>query len=153
MPYLGRTFGHLEVQQVIPLDYRRPGVRQHGKRDAAPAGEIRERRGRVIAHRDEPEALPFQRRHPALQLHELRLAVGSPVGRAEEHQQRALRPEQRQEAVRLAVLIREGEVGCGLAYLGTTGVELRTRGPGRLSQQHSPGGDASEKVINQTTHV
>jgi hypothetical protein len=46
-----------------------------------------------------------------LQLYELRFAVGSPVGRAEEHDHGTLGAQQRLQRAGLAVLIAKGEGG------------------------------------------
>lgn len=68
------------------------------------------------------QASPSKRVNRSLQLAELRLAVGSPVCRPEEHQHRTGRAHQRLECLRAAVLIRQREIGHALADLRAQGV-------------------------------
>ena len=55
----------------------------------------------------------------ALQLHELRLAEGSPVGGAKEYQHQAFWPHYRLQGLHAAVLVRRGEFGNRLSRGGS----------------------------------
>ena len=68
----------------------------------------------------------------ALQLHELRAAVRSPIGRTEEHEHRALRPGHRFQRAEAAVLIGQAEVDGPLPHLRPE------RGDVGLGTQHDP---------------
>ena len=65
----------------------------------------------------QPQPLGRQFLQPTLQLHELRFAVGSPVCRTDEDEHRALRPHDRLQRPRRAVLILEAELRHALAHL------------------------------------
>jgi len=63
-----------------------------------------------------------------LQLHELRFAVRSPVGRAEEDDDRAVRTEKRRERARVSMLVAQAEGGQGVAHFGAEGIDVDLRG-------------------------
>ena len=62
-----------------------------------------------------------------LQFRELRLAVRTPVGGAVEHEHQALRSHQRLERARLALLVRQAEVGHAGADLRAQLLDIRHR--------------------------
>jgi len=70
-----------------------------------PLGKVLQDRRTVIANRCWPKALRLKSPFRALQLHELRLAEGSPIGRAEEKEDGALWPLERLAGVFMAELI------------------------------------------------
>src|SRR6266849_4936012 len=93
-------------------------VRQHRERDAVFLAKAREDLDRVVADGREAEPLVAKLLHLSLQLDELRLAVGSPVGRAQKNEHRALRPHDGLKGPGLTRLILEAEIRHALAHLG-----------------------------------
>ena len=73
-------------------------------------GEVAEHFRAVIADGGDPEALRPELLERAFQLHELGLAVGSPIGRAVAVEKRALRSLHRLEVPDLAVQVPEAKV-------------------------------------------
>ena len=96
------------VEDAVALDRVRARVGQQRKRDATSRREIGQRGHRVIADRGQAHAGLANLGKTALQLHELRFAVRSPVGRAEEDDDGALRTEQRLQRLDLPLLIAAG---------------------------------------------
>ena len=84
----------LPVEQVVASDDLGPFVGQHGKLDVTRIGERLDGLGRVIQDRHQPQSTAFDLVESALQLHELRLAVRSPIGRTAEYQHQTIRPHQ-----------------------------------------------------------
>lgn len=80
----------LFVQDAKAPDDRGPRVGDQREPDSARVGELLQRRRRIVTDRNESEPLLADLIVAALQLDELRLAVGSPIGGAEEHEHRAL---------------------------------------------------------------
>ena len=66
-------------------------IREQRKRNVLPVGKILQHRDRVVADRCQPQPLLPDRTQVSLQLHELRFAEGSPVGRAEKDKHRSFR--------------------------------------------------------------
>jgi hypothetical protein len=89
-PVRARPRLRLIVQDAKASDDCGPRVGDQREPDSSRVGEFLERRRRIVADRNEPETLLPDLIVAALQLDELRLAIGSPVGRAEEHEHRAL---------------------------------------------------------------
>src|SRR5262249_48381091 len=95
----------------------RADVRQQRKRNAALAAEGGKDLGRIVTDGRHAEPLPSDLFGAALQLHELRLAIGSPVRRPEEHEHCALRSNDRLKSPAAAVLILQIEIGSALTNL------------------------------------
>jgi hypothetical protein len=83
----------LVVENAEAPDDCRPGIGDQGKRDATRVSEPLERLCRIVTNGDEPETMPADVVVAALQLDQLRLAVGSPVGRSKEDEHGAFRAE------------------------------------------------------------
>ena len=77
--------------------------------------EAREDRNGIVTDRERNDTVRLKRREVRLQLHELRFAEGSPRRAAMDNDHRALAAPRGAEHDRLAVLIREGEIGEHLA--------------------------------------
>jgi hypothetical protein len=92
-PVRARARLRLFVQDAKAPDDCGPCVGDQRKSDASRVGEFLERRRRIVADRNQPETLLPDLIVAALQLDELRLAVRSPIGGAEEHEHRSLRAE------------------------------------------------------------
>jgi hypothetical protein len=86
---IGRRYGRVE-DSVLANDTR-ADIRQQRKRYAASRCKIRQDRHRVIADCRQPEAGFANFLRTALQLHELRFAIESPIGGPEEDEYCALR--------------------------------------------------------------
>src|SRR6266567_269219 len=83
------SFRDGRIENAVPLDHRRSGIGQQRKRNAAAPGKIGERRDWIVTDGHNCEPFAFQLLETSLQLDELRLAVRSPVGGSEEHEDRA----------------------------------------------------------------
>src|SRR5206468_5323065 len=103
-------FRHGRVENPVPLDGGRARIRQQRERDAAPLRKVGQDGHRIVANGSQRETLTLQFRHTALQLHELRLAIGSPVRRSEEYEHEPLGPRQRRQRPRLSLLIEQCEI-------------------------------------------
>src|SRR5262249_42305952 len=97
---------HVQLAHDVAAD-----VREHGELDAVAAGELLEDLYRVIADREDRDAVPFVIRKRALQLDELRSAGRSPPGTAVEQQHRAPVPPRLVKIDDLSVLVRQDDVG------------------------------------------
>ena len=101
----------------------------------------------IVADRDQAKALSGDIRVTALQLHELRFAVRSPIGGPKEHEHRAFRAVGRCQRVRLSQLVDAGECGHLRAHLGAQSCSVDNREPGSPSQTRSrPAGPAIRTV-------
>ena len=120
------------VQDPEGLDGGRPGVGQQREGDLLARGELCQRGHRVVTDRRDTESFRAQLAEPTLEVHQLRLAVGTPVRRAVEQQQGAFRPHDGRARPHLAVLVREAEVRDRLADLRAQlrDVDLRPRRAG-----------------------
>lgn len=72
---------------------------------------------RVVTDRRESQPSGAKFLELTLQLDQLRFTVGSPVGRANKHEHRALRSHDRLQCPDLSVLVLEAEIGHALANL------------------------------------
>ena len=70
-----------------------------------PLSEILQDGWTIVANRYQPKSLRFESLFCALQLHELRFAEGSPVGRTEEKENSAVRSLKRLVGLYMAELI------------------------------------------------
>ena len=68
------------VEDAVSFDGFGAGVRQQRKSDASLPAESGERLDWVVANRGQAEPFGLEFREASLQLDQLRLAVGSPVG-------------------------------------------------------------------------
>jgi hypothetical protein len=93
-----------------------------------PGREIGQRGHRVIADRRQADAGFAKVGKTALQLHELRFAIRSPVCRAEEDNDRAIRTEQRSQRPLLTALIAEAELGQRITDLWAHSLDIDRRG-------------------------
>ena len=116
-----RFLGH-RIQNAVSSDRCRAGVRQERERNAVLPAEGRKRRHRVVADGRDSQSLSLKFLDLTLQLDQLRLAVRSPVCRAEKDQHRAFGPQDGLQRHGLAVLILQAEIRYTLPYLET---ELR----------------------------
>ena len=91
-------------------------------------------------------------RKRALQLHELRAAVRSPVGRAEEHEHRALRPGGRFQRADAARLVRQAEVDGALTNLRPEPSQIRLRVQGRAKNDQNRDPDRPAEHMARLTH-
>ena len=91
-----------------------------------PPGEVLQDGWTIVANRGQLKSLRFKSLSCVLQLHELRFAEGSPVGRAKEKEHCALRPLERLVGLFMAELIAQNKGRCPLADLqadsGSSGV-------------------------------
>src|SRR5690242_18458319 len=108
---------HSRVEDAVLLYGGGAGVRQHRESDAVFLAKAREDLDRIVADGREAEPLVAKLLHLPLQLHELRLAVGSPVGRAQKDEHRALRSHDGLQRPGLAGLVLEIEIRYALADL------------------------------------
>lgn len=79
------------VEDAICADQRRFTIRNQRERDAPGVGELLQGFRGVVTDGDQPETLLLDISETALQFHELRFAVRSPVCGAKEHQHGAFR--------------------------------------------------------------
>ena len=105
------------VADVIGLDRPALGIGEHREADLHAVGEGLQGLGIVITEADNLDTGGFDRLEVALQLDQLRAAVGSPVGRAVEHQGDLALAEEFLQRALLALLILEGELRRLLADL------------------------------------
>jgi hypothetical protein len=127
---LGHPFG-FAVEHLETSDDFRIGVSQYRKLDLVPLGEILQDRRAIVADSGQFESLRFKSLLRVLQLHELRFAEGSPIGRAEEKKDRALRALQSLVGLFLAELI-------GLSKRGSVLPDFQANGRrnGRIARRH-----------------
>jgi hypothetical protein len=93
------------VEQTEAPDDRRVGIRQQRKRDLSTLREGPQDLDGVVAEAGDAEAPPAELLELALQLHELDLAVRSPVGGTQEDQDEAVRALEGVEVAEPALLI------------------------------------------------
>src|SRR5262245_27384064 len=98
------------VENSVPLDRRGADVRKQWKRDAVLLAERAKNVLRVVADADQAESILAQRVVLALQLEQLRLAVGTPVSGAIEDDHRAFRSHHRLQCPLRPMLIGKVEV-------------------------------------------
>jgi len=115
----------LAVENVIPFDDLGPDVREQRKLEALRVGEGLQRFLRFIENGDHTEPLLSQRVIAALQLHELRLAVWSPTGRAVKLESEPFGPHQSFEIVMLPKLVDQRKCRNSLANLRTSLSDIR----------------------------
>ena len=96
---------------------RRPYVRQQRKRDAMTVAERREDLLCVVADGRDSDSLAASLLNPAMQLHELRSAVRSPIRRPVEDQHGPVRPHDRFQGLGPSGLILKTEVRTLLPHL------------------------------------
>jgi hypothetical protein len=123
------------VQEPEGLDGGRPFVGQKGERDSAAPAEVGQNLPAVVADGGDAEAAILKVLETSLQLDELRLAVGSPVRRANEDEHCTFGTENGREGPRFAVLILKGEIGYALAHLRADFREVDRHTGGRLQEQ------------------
>ena len=80
-----------------------------------PLGEVFQDSRTIVADGGQLQALRLKSLFCVLQLHELRFAEGSPVGRAEEKEYCAIRPLERLVGLHMAELIGQNKSRCWLA--------------------------------------
>src|SRR5262245_50456904 len=107
------------VENSVPLDRRGADVRKQRKRDAVLLAERAKNILRIVADTDQAESILAQRVVPALQLEQLRFAVGTPVGGAVEDDHRAFGSHHRLQCPFRPMLIGKVEVRNRLTDLWT----------------------------------
>ena len=127
------------VQDAVAPDRRGTDVGQQGIGDAMPPAEVGEHVARVIADRRQPDTPRPQFIDPALQLDQLRAAVGSPVGRSKEDEHQPAITHERLERSGTSGLVGESEIGNALADLGTFLRDVNALARRRLPGRRSPG--------------
>ena len=103
------------IENSVAADHCAALVREHREGYLMCAGETGQHRGRIVTDRRQSQAALCERAGRMLQLDELRLAIGSPVGAAGESQQHPLTAHQALERVGAAVLILQFKRRSGLA--------------------------------------
>lgn len=88
------------------------GIGEQGEVDLASVGEILQDLRAVIADRRQPDPLLFKSLFRLLELDELRLAVGSPIGRTKKEKNGAVGPFQRFVGLFPTQLVVSGKGGC-----------------------------------------
>ena len=108
---------HFSVEQIVAFDRVPSRIREPRVLDTACLGVALEDVGRIAGDGDQADATRLQVRIAALQLHELRLAVRSLVGRATEDEHHAVRAHERRQVACLPTLVDEGKGEHGVADL------------------------------------
>ena len=101
---------HRGIQQSVLLDDGRPGIRYERERNSARRCKLLQHVQCVVADGNEAKPLIAERFLLPLQLDQLRLAVGLPIGRSEEDDHCTFGPEARLQGVCLTELINAAEV-------------------------------------------
>ena len=147
-----RPAGRFRIQDAEALDHCGPFVRQERKRDATCRGKRLQGRRWIVADRCQPDAALLEIGCTLLQLHQLRLAVGSPISRSEEHEHRAVRSEHGLQRLRAAVLIDQGEIWNARANLRAQLVEFGGRA--RWRRLWAPAsGPSGQQCAEQEAHT
>ncbi len=122
-----RLAGRCRIQDAEAFDHFGPFVRQERKRDTTCRGKRLQGRRWIVADGCQPDAALLEIGCTLLQLHELRLAVGSPISGSEEHEHRTVGSEHGLQRLRAAVLVDQGEIWNARANLRAQLVEFGGR--------------------------
>ena len=99
------------VQEPVGANGLRTQIAEQREGDPLPRGELRQDLRRIVTDSRKPDFALVQFRQIALQLDQLRFAVGSPIGRPVENDDRSVFFGQRSEGARTAALVRQRKPG------------------------------------------
>jgi hypothetical protein len=118
-PVRGMVFLYALVDEAEAPDDVAPLVREQRKRDTVLVGEGPKHRHGIVAQGEEGDARGFERGQYLLQLDQLRLAEGSPVGAAVEDDERLAVAPGGVQVHRRTALVRQADFGEPLALART----------------------------------